>query len=72
MKKEKIEVEISNIDVTDRYYSFNYKVFRNDKLVKEDYYENDHSWADDLKGWKKTLKDGHALGIVLTNYGEDI
>ncbi len=72
MKREKIEIEISDIEVDDSYYSFKYKIFRNDKLVKDDMYESDHAWSYDKKGFKKILKDGDALSKVLVEYGESL
>ncbi len=72
MKKEKIEIEISDVRVVDRYYSFKYKIFRNDKLVEDDIYESDHSWDDDKKGFEKALKKGSALATVLVFYGENL
>ena len=37
--KYKIEIEITNIDVGDIYYSFDYKVKKNGEVVKAGYYK---------------------------------
>lgn len=63
--KTKIEIEVDNIKVDDRYYSFEYKVWVDGKMKIEDVYDSDHEWSDDKKGFKDHLKNGGAVHTVL-------
>lgn len=60
-----IKVEISEVKVDAYYYSFGYKVYVNGDLRKEGNYESDHAWHDDIPGFRKLLKSGEAMKIVL-------
>lgn len=64
-KVHDIRVEISDIKADAYYYSFGYKIYIGGKLHKEGTYENDHAWHDDVKGFKKYLRDYGALKIAL-------
>jgi len=59
-----VKVKISNIEVDDRYYSFDYKIYINRKFHQEGSYDSDY------ESWKKSefrsyLKSGGALKITL-------
>jgi hypothetical protein len=60
-----IEVEITNIEIDDFYFSFDYVIKINSKEYKQGQYESDHAWADDKKAFKKLLKDGDAVKLAL-------
>jgi len=62
--KETISVEIGNIDVDSKYYSFDYKVIRNGKTIKEGSYENDHAW-EDPEAFEDLLKNSLAVEIAI-------
>lgn len=59
-----ITVEIGNINVDSNYYSFDYKVIRNNKTIKEGSYENDHAW-EDLDAFENLLKNSMAVEIAM-------
>lgn len=60
-----IRVMIWAIKVDERYYSFKYKIWVNNKLTCDSIYESDHSWGDNQKGFKEHLKDGYAVSLAL-------
>jgi hypothetical protein len=62
--KTVFEVEIKNIEVDEFYFSFNYKIKRDNELVAEDSFEDDHSW-EDKKAFKKLLKERYAVDLAL-------
>ena len=68
MKKitETFKVVIWNISVGKRYYSFEYELFRNDKLIQDDHYSNSHSRSPAFM--RKILRNGHAAELVLGIY----
>ena len=59
------EVEVWNIEVDDFYYSFEYRVSKDGKTIREDTYESDHAWMNRKKEWKETLENGYALETAL-------
>ena len=62
--KTKIEVGISKIKVEKTYFCFEYSVTINDKFIETDFYDNSHSW-EDKKAFKKLLKNGYAISLVV-------
>ena len=62
--KTKIEVEINKIKVEKGYFCFKYSVTINDKFIETDVYDNSHSW-EDIKAFKKLLKNGYAISLVV-------
>ena len=62
--KTKIEIEIKKIKVQKTYFCFEYNVTINDKFIETDFYDNSHSW-EDKKAFKKLLKNGYAIGLVI-------
>ena len=62
--KTKIEVEISKIKVEKTYFCFQYSVTINDNFIETDVYDNSHSW-EDIKAFKKLLKNGYAISLVV-------
>jgi len=63
--KTVFEVETTNINVDDTYFSFNYKILRNGKEVNNDEYSSDHSWSNDKKTFKQLLKNSYAAELAL-------
>ena len=64
-KTYNIKVKITDINVNDYCYSFNYKIYLEGKLYRNEYYEAKHKRKNDQSIIKKQLKDGGALKIVL-------
>ena len=62
--KTKIEVEISKIKVEKGYFSFDYIVTINDKIIEENTYDDSHSW-EDTKAFKRILKKGYAVSLAV-------
>lgn len=61
-----IRVEIKDINVDDMYFDFKYRVLIDDRIHSDwDEYQNDHSWGDDKPAFKRMLKQGHALDLVM-------
>ena len=68
MTSTTITIEIDKIKVDPMYYSFEYKVYLKDKLIKEGEYSSDHVWGrskKEIKDFKKLLKKSEAVNIVL-------
>lgn len=70
MKKLKtiIEVEIRNIYIEDRYFSFDYIIKINGDIHTEETYGDSHDWIDDLKTFKNILIRGYATELALENF----
>ena len=66
-----IEVEIFNIEVDDRYYSFTYNITVNGKKIIQEEYSDDYCNGDTPEEWKQELKDGYALKQVMALFGEN-
>ena len=62
--KTKIEVKINKIKVEKGYFCFKYSVTINDNFIETDVYDNSHSW-EDIKAFKKLLKNGYAISLVV-------
>ena len=62
--KTKIEVEINKIKVEKGYFCFKYSVTINDNFIETDVYDNSHSW-EDIKAFKKLLKNGYTISLVV-------
>ncbi len=65
MIKSTIEVEITNINVGPKYFSFLYRVVQDSKLIKTDEYESDHVWQGEEKDLKEHLETGYAVKLAL-------
>jgi len=63
--KTTIEVEITNLEADEYYYSFKYSITVNGKHKGSGEYESDHAWENNIKGLKKMLKDGEAAKLAL-------
>lgn len=63
--KDTYEVEISEIEVDSRYYSFYYIVKKNGKVIAANEYQNDHAWEGEEDYFKETLIEGEASKIAL-------
>jgi hypothetical protein len=63
--KTTYEVEVSNIYIDDRYYSFDYKVWKNSVPISSGSYDSDHSWGADNEEFLEELKNGYADQIAL-------
>lgn len=76
IKKNKFvfEVETWNVDVDERYYSFNYNIFVNGELKFENKeYGSDHAWGENqssINGFKEELENGYAAQIALAEHLE--
>lgn len=62
-----IKVEIINIAVDSRYYSFNYKIWLDGELKKDSSYSDSHSRRDDVDVFRKELHDEYALMVAIEN-----
>lgn len=70
MKKNlKLEIEISNIEVEDGYYSFDYVYTLNGKKKKKSYDSGYEGWTE--KEWKNELEKGEAVNIALQQIAEN-
>jgi hypothetical protein len=58
-------VEITNVSVTDRYFSFDYCVSAGKHILDEGTYENDYENGQTREEWKKVLEDGYAADIAI-------
>lgn len=67
----KIFVNIKDIKVDDKYFSFNYRVSLDGKVIKQGEYSDSHDWRDDIEAFKKILNEGHALQLAIdsTTFG---
>ena len=63
--KTTIEVEITNINTDQWYYTFDYSITINGNHKASGEYQSDHAWQDDLKGLEKMLKEGEAAKLAL-------
>lgn len=63
--KYQIEVEVSKLEVDERYYSFSYKVSVNGKLKDKGRIEDDYENGDTPEEWRETLEDGYALSQAM-------
>lgn len=68
MKKYNLEVIIENIEVDDRYYSFDYTILLDSKEIQKDKYSNDYCNGDTKEQFKKLLEDGYALELALEDF----
>lgn len=72
MKKEyKIKVIIEDIKIDQHEFNFNYKVFLDQKLIRDDYYEKKHNWKHNYRAYKKLLHDFLALDLAIMRTFED-
>ncbi len=60
-----IEVEVTNIEVDENYFSFDYSIIIDGKHKCSGEYDSDHAWQDDIAGLKKMLEDGEAAKLAL-------
>lgn len=65
MIRAKIEIEITNIQVDEFYYSFDYDVLKDGEYLLNGEYQSDHVWGDDRQGFKEVLEEGEALNLVM-------
>lgn len=66
MEKRIIEVQIWDIEVDEEYYTIQYKVLMEGKVVDEGEVNDDYENGETPKQWKKTLEKGEAFNIVLS------
>ena len=67
MLRKTIVVEIEDIIVDSEYFEFIYEVIVDGKSIEKDIYSNDHTWQDDLKGFKSLLEESYAFELALEN-----
>lgn len=65
MKDYKIEVQISGVNVNDKYYDFDYSVHVNGKLFDEGNIDGDYENGNTPRQQKKMLLDGEAMKLAL-------
>lgn len=63
--KTVIEVEIKKLRVDQRYYRFDYIITIDGKEKECGHYNSDHCWQNDLKRFKRLLKNGEAVRLAL-------
>lgn len=63
--KEKIDVEVWNIEADERYYSFEYVVKRKGEVVEEGSYESDYENGNTPAQMIEDLKDGYAVELAI-------
>ncbi len=62
--KKIIQIEVSKIDVGERYYEFTYKITSKGKVLAKGIYGGDYENGDTPKQFKKYLeKDGWLLAL---------
>ncbi len=61
-----LRIQIKDIEIDDHYYSFAYRVLIEDRIHTDwETMEDDHSWGNEKKKFKKTLMTGYAVQLVL-------
>lgn len=70
--KLKVEVEVSNFESEDGYYSFDYVYSIDGKIKKKQKHESDFENEMTDKEWIKYLEDGHALEIAMEEIADDL
>jgi len=60
-----IKIEVLNIKTDKNFYSFDYKIWIDKKLIDNGYYEADHSWGTKHKQFRKILEKGEAYKLAL-------
>ena len=63
--KLEILIDISNIVVDEKYFSFDYNIKINWKVIKTEIYNSDYSWYSSIDEFKKVLLDWRAYQCVL-------
>lgn len=63
-------IEVTNIKVDGYYFSFNYKIIANEKIIQDEY-EDSHAWQNDRKGFYNFLRNGLAIQNVLEKHSSD-
>jgi len=67
-RKLKVEVEVKNISVDDRYYSFEYRLTVGGRTRDWKYYENDYQNGKTKEEWTEFLEEGYAFQIALQDF----
>jgi hypothetical protein len=62
--KYSLHIEITDILITVKYYSFKYSVKINNKTI-QGLYESSHTFKKNIKGFEAILKKGYAFELVL-------
>lgn len=65
-KVVRIKVKLFNLEMDDRYFNFDYKVWLNGKIIKEANYSDSHSWGFPSSEQEK-LKD-----LIMDYYGAQL
>lgn len=61
-----IEIDVFDLKIDERYFSFKYNIKINGRL-KKGFYESDHEWADDLSAWNRELRKGEAIRLAISD-----
>lgn len=70
--KAKIDIEINDIEVGNRYFSFNYRIWADGELSQKDEYHDSYSDLHSASSFKDILEKGHAVSLVLKEVAEQI
>lgn len=65
MIKNTYVVEVSNIEIDNYYFSFDYTITKNGILLRTNSYDSDHAWYNDLDNFRKLLEEGYADKLAL-------
>lgn len=60
-----IKIFVSDIDIDNNYYFFNYKIINSYGQVIDGTYESSHAWHDDTQDLKILLENGEAYKLAL-------
>lgn len=65
MLRYNLEVTIENIEVDEKYFSFDYTVMLGAEILKGDSYSDDYCNGETPEEFRKTLENGWALNLVM-------
>ena len=60
-----IKIKITNLEVGDEYYSFDYEIRGKNFIDAEGSYEGDYSNGMSAKEWREVLEEGEAYKLAL-------
>lgn len=70
MKDYRIKIEIKNIHVGKIYYSFDYSVYLDNKIIESKNYSGDHNWGntkEQMQEFREHLENNGAANKVIAN-----
>lgn len=63
--KRVFEVEIFNLEIDDKYFSFDYTITINGDKNESGSYDGDHYWGGDLENFREMLLNGEIYELAL-------